>query len=148
MLRGIVNNGADLNFVKTHNAKDRAFGVELILPRYTRAAVYILRNPLDVAVSYARHYGQTPAEAARVDLAPRQHHLGRPHQRQAVSRQLVRSRDRLDRHAADFPVHVMRYEDMKADPEPRPSPAFSASSASRPMPTGSSGPCASPPSTR
>lgn len=116
VLRGIVNNGADLNFVKTHNAKDRAFGVELILPRYTRAAVYILRDPLDVAVSYARHYGQTPAAAAQA--------ISRPDNTTSADPTSVKQYlGTWSEHVAgwtgtdDFPVHVMRYEDMKADPQ-------------------------------
>jgi hypothetical protein len=115
VLRGIVNNGADLNFVKTHNARDRAFGVELILPRYSRAAVYILRNPLDLAVSYARHYGQTMAQAVRS--------ISRPDNTTAADEKSVKQYlGNWSDHVAgwtgagDFPVHVMRYEDMKADP--------------------------------
>jgi hypothetical protein len=116
VLRGIVNNGADMNFVKTHNARDRAFGVELIVPRYTRAAVYILRNPLDVAVSYARHYGQTPAQAARS--------ISRPDNTTSADATSVKQYlGNWSEHvtgwaeAGDFRVHVMRYEDMKADAE-------------------------------
>ncbi len=115
VLRGIVNNGADLNFVKTHNAKDSAFGVELIVPRYTRAAVYILRDPLDVVVSYARHYGQTPAAAARA--------ISRPDNTTSADATSVKQYlGNWSLHVTgwtetgDFPVHMMRYEDMKADP--------------------------------
>ena len=116
VLRGIVNNGADLNFVKTHNAKDRAFGAELILPCYTRAAVYMLRNPLDVAVSYARHYGQTPAEAARSISRPDNTTSADP---TSVKQYLGNWSDHVTgwTGTGDFPVHVMRYEDMKADPQ-------------------------------
>ena len=121
VLRGIVNNGADVNFVKTHNAKGRAFGVELILPRYTRAAVYILRNPLDVAVSYARHYGQTPAQAARAISRSDNTTSADP---TSVKQYLGNWSEHVTGwvETRDFPVHVMRYEDMKTDPHK----AFSA----------------------
>ena len=116
VLRGIASNGADVNFVKTHNAKDRAFGVNLILPRYTRAAVYLIRNPLDVVVSYARHYGQSPAKAARS--------ISRPDNTTAADATSVKQYlGNWSNHVTgwtgttDFPVHVMRDEDMKADPE-------------------------------
>jgi hypothetical protein len=114
VLRGIVGNGADLNFVKTHNAKDRAFGVDLILPRYTRAAVYILRNPLDVVVSYARHYGQTPAKAA---LSISRTDNTTAADATSVKQYLGSWSDHVTGWTGtrDFPVHVMRYEDMKAD---------------------------------
>lgn len=115
VLRGVVANGADMNFVKTHNARGRAFGVEMIPPRFTRAAVYILRNPLDVAVSYARHFGQTPGEAART-ISRADHIVA------ADAGSVAQYVGDWSDHVAGwtgakaFPVHVMRYEDMKADP--------------------------------
>ncbi len=63
VLRGIVANNADVNFVKTHNARVAPEGVALIPDQYTRSAIYILRNPLDMVLSYARHYGISPEEA-------------------------------------------------------------------------------------
>ena len=47
--------GQDI-FVKTHNLLSQVGGTPLITPAVTAGAVYILRNPLDVAVSYADHY--------------------------------------------------------------------------------------------
>ena len=49
----------DSVFVKTHNALtvDR-FG-PLITLDLTAGAIYILRNPLDVAISYSHHLGET-----------------------------------------------------------------------------------------
>lgn len=43
-------------FVKTHSLLGQADGVPLITPQATAGAVYILRNPLDVVVSFAHHY--------------------------------------------------------------------------------------------
>ena len=57
VLKAIVANGADINLVKTHNRRGRALGVMLIPPELTRSAIYIVRNPLDMVLSYARHYG-------------------------------------------------------------------------------------------
>ncbi|MFK7941724.1 MAG: sulfotransferase domain-containing protein [Paracoccaceae bacterium] len=116
VLAGITNNGADLNFVKTHNLNDKAFGHKLIDASLTRSAVYIVRNPLDVAVSYARHYGQTPSEACRA--------IGRVDNTTAadagnVMQYLGNWSDHVRgwTKTKAFPVHVMRYEDMQADPE-------------------------------
>lgn len=116
VLRGIAGNGADMNFVKTHNARDRAFGTELIPARFTRAAVYIIRNPLDLVVSYARHYGQTVSLAAQS--------ISRPDNTTAADETSVKQylgnwSDHVRGWTAGggLPVHVMRYEDMKADPE-------------------------------
>ncbi len=40
-------------FVKSHNAAIARNGVPLITPSVTAGAIYVARNPLDVAVSYA-----------------------------------------------------------------------------------------------
>ena len=50
-------------FVKTHNAIVEIEGVPTVHPASTLGAVYVLRNPLDVAVSYAHHYGLSYAAA-------------------------------------------------------------------------------------
>ncbi len=116
VLRGITANGADLNFVKTHNLRDFALGVELIPTPISRAAIYILRDPRDVAVSYARHYNLSPDAAA--------HAIGRDDNivvggAQGVPQYL----GSWSRHVetwtkrAPFPVLALRYEDMSADPE-------------------------------
>jgi hypothetical protein len=116
VLAGIVANGAQVNFVKTHNARTRAFGVELIPPALTRSAIYILRNPLDMVLSYARHYGHTPEFAAVA--------IGRPDNTIAGAAgavpQFLGSWSEHVRGWArcrDFPVLVLRYEDMIADPQ-------------------------------
>lgn len=115
VLRAIAANGADINFVKTHNARDRAFGTQLILPRYTRSAVYIMRNPLDLVVSYARHYGMTPSQAA--EAVSRADNTVAADQT-SVAQYLGSWADHVRGWTGtrDFPLHVMRYEDMKADP--------------------------------
>ena len=46
----------DNRFVKTHNACVSIEGQPLITPAATAGAIYVLRNPLDVAVSFAHHH--------------------------------------------------------------------------------------------
>jgi hypothetical protein len=46
-------------FVKTHNAVLTVRGVKLLTPDVTAGAVYILRDPRDVVISYSRHLGRT-----------------------------------------------------------------------------------------
>lgn len=115
VLKGIVANDADINLVKTHNLHGPAFGVQLIPPQLTRAAVYILRNPLDVTVSYARHYGHTLAEAAES--------ISRDDNTTAADASSVKQYlGNWSRHVhswtrtRDFPVLTLRYEDMQTDP--------------------------------
>jgi len=116
VLEGIVNNDADVNFVKTHNHRAKAFGVELITPGLTRSAIYILRNPLDMVLSYARQYGHTQEFAAAA--------IGRPDNsitgaNGTVAQFLGAWSDHVLSwtRCRAFPVLALRYEDMQADPD-------------------------------
>jgi len=116
VLKGIVNNDAAVNFVKTHNRLTRAFGVDLIPTHLTRSAIYILRNPLDMVLSYARQFAMTPAEAAEA--------IGRSDNSTAGTNNVVpQFLGTWSEHVTSwttcrrFPVLVLRYEDMQADPE-------------------------------
>ena len=116
VLQGISNNGADLNFVKTHNENGKAFGTQLILPRFTRSAIYIVRNPMDVVISYARHYGLTPSKA--VEAISRADNTVSADDKNVEQYLGTWSKHvRSWTQARGFPVHVMRYEDMKTDPQ-------------------------------
>lgn len=116
VLRGIAGNGADLNFVKTHNLRDFAMGSELIPAPLSRSAVYILRNPLDMVLSYARHYDMTPADAAaaigRADNTTQGDATSVPQYLGNWSRHVTSWTER-----APFPVLTVRYEDLQADPQ-------------------------------
>src|SRR5262249_20448031 len=46
-------------FIKTHNALVEYLDRPLISMEQTAGAVYVVRNPLDVVLSHADHYGQT-----------------------------------------------------------------------------------------
>jgi hypothetical protein len=48
----------DLVFVKTHNASLTVHGVPLCTPEVTQGAIYIVRDPRDVAVSYSHYTGR------------------------------------------------------------------------------------------
>ena len=47
----------DSVFVKTHHFLGEIEGLPLITMDHTAGAIYIVRNPLDVVVSYANHFG-------------------------------------------------------------------------------------------
>ena len=116
VLRGIVSNNADINLVKTHNRRGVAWGVDLIPPEYTRSAIYVMRNPLDMVLSYARHYGMTHEQAAHAichsdnALAP-------------DASNVVQFLGSWSDHVASwnsksrYPVLVLRYEDLLLQPE-------------------------------
>ena len=116
VLRAIVANNADFNLVKTHNIRDSAFGHVLIPAGLTRSAVYIIRNPLDVVLSYARHFGKTPEEA--VDAMSRSDNAA-PSAPMTVHQFFGSWTEHVNSwtSAAGYPQIVMRYEDMTLNPQ-------------------------------
>ena len=102
-----------LVFVKTHNAALAACGVPLVTPGVTAGAVYLVRDPRDVAVSYSRHLGigvdATIAFMARAEAMTG----GTPHE---VIEVLGSWSAHVESWTAGGP-HVLRYEDMLERPE-------------------------------
>ena len=115
VLQAIVNNKADINLVKTHCENAIAYGVKLIPPELTRSAVYIMRNPLDMIVSYASHYGNTIDEAIEGIARKDNSLLGGG---DTVYQYLGTWSNHVIgwSKARKFPVLMLRYEDMLKDP--------------------------------
>lgn len=115
VLMGIANNGADINFVKTHNENGKAFGTTLVPQKFTRSAVYIVRDPRDMVLSYARHYGMTVDRT--IEAISR-----RDNATKADNRNVEQYIGTWSNHIKSwtgskrFPVHLLRYEDMQNDP--------------------------------
>ncbi|WP_135502005.1 sulfotransferase domain-containing protein [Roseovarius aestuariivivens] len=115
VLQAIVANNADVNFVKTHNIRGDAMQVELIPAKFTRSAIYVIRNPLDLVLSYARHYGLTPEKT--VEAIGRSDNANAPDasttwQFLGTWSEHVKSWT----HGTRFPVLPLRYEDMLDTP--------------------------------
>lgn len=102
---------ADNTFVKTHNAVLRVNGKPLITPTATAGAIYVARNPIDVAVSFAHHY-QVSYDRAVESLCDEQYVLPR------ASGQIEQVLSSWSRHVRSWTAapglrhHLMRYEDM------------------------------------
>ncbi len=106
----------DTVFVKTHNAVAEDRGTPMITLEHTAGAIYMVRNPLDVAVSYGHHYGVSLEDAVAA--------MNRPGN-QTISNQ---SNFVYELHgswsenvkswtATPGPgLHIVRYEDMVAEP--------------------------------
>lgn len=118
----IARDCSDLCWMKVHDAYTALPSGEPLLGRAGRAAIYLVRDPRDVAVSFAHHNGSTIDTAIafmnRTDSA-----LGDgPMRSTGQLRQKLRG---WSGHAAtwldqrDVPVHLLRYEDLKADPVAR-----------------------------
>lgn len=61
--RQICAEQMDDKFVKTHNCLILYGGKPLIYPEFTAGCIYIIRNPLDVVISFAHHVGATIDQA-------------------------------------------------------------------------------------
>ena len=114
--------GAELahpSFYKVHDACLRTEGGNLLFPPgATHGTVYLVRNPLDVAVSYAHHWGwpiaRAVAELCRPDAALSQHATGIHH---VLPQPLLTWSGHVASWLGELPMHVVRYEDMLADSE-------------------------------
>ncbi len=101
--------------VKTHSAVKTIEGVQTITPSVTAGALYIVRNPLDVAVSFAHHTQIDCAEAVEMMCDS---NMGLPANAGQLDQFLgswsdhVRSWTRTP----GWPVHVVRYEDLVNQP--------------------------------
>ena len=116
--------GAELprpSFHKVHDACVRTEeGALLFPPSATFGAVYLVRNPLDVAVSCANHWdwpvARAVAELCRPDAALSQPaggiHFVLPQPLLTWSGHVASWLEQRE-----LPVHVARYEDLLADPE-------------------------------
>ena len=102
-------------FVKTHNAVTQVDGVPLITPSATAGAIYVVRNPMDVAVSFAHHY-QVSYERAVESLCEENYCLPPS---SGLLPQFLTSWSQHVRSWTEAPgltLHLMRYEDMQAKP--------------------------------
>ncbi|HWT97224.1 MAG TPA: sulfotransferase domain-containing protein [Terriglobales bacterium] len=64
--RQICAEHIDDRFIKTHNCLILYGGRPLIYPEFTAGAIYIIRNPLDVAISLSHHYSVDIDEAIEI----------------------------------------------------------------------------------
>ena len=115
VLRLIARSRPDNRFVKTHCKIDRIGEIDLILPEVTAAAICIIRNPFDVAVSFARH------SDISIDVS-----IDRMCDPVNISKSdsgIIEVLGRWDDHiqtwmnAPGLPRHLMRYEDMVDNPK-------------------------------
>jgi hypothetical protein len=103
-------------FIKTHNAVANIEGFPTINFDVSLAAVYIVRNPLDVAVSYA-HYSGLPADAIIRYMADPAGNIF------PSERRVYEFLGSWSFHVASWmsvphrPILLLRYEDMLASPE-------------------------------
>jgi hypothetical protein len=114
-IRNIAAAAEGLVFVKTHNAMVRHLGTVTIEPSVTAGAIYVVRNPLDVAISYAHFGGQSIDDTIALmnrDAATSPSNAKQVYQYHGSWSEHVHSWTRKPARQ----LHVMRYEDMLASP--------------------------------
>ncbi len=108
-------------YIKAHDGylinKDK----EPLFPKsVTKLVVYIIRNPLDVAVSYAHHNGHKDISLSITMMNDQNHGLCM--NRNMLPNQLPQLMGSWSGHVKswtnqkELPIHIMRYEDMKLNP--------------------------------
>jgi hypothetical protein len=105
-----------LVFVKTHNARLVVAGAPLITPEVTAGAIYIVRDPRDVAVSYSAHLGRSIDETIARMADPEAATGGsdaKVYERNSSWSVHVHSWT----HPADPTIRVLQYEALVAQPE-------------------------------
>jgi len=104
-----------LVLVKTHSHLSSIDGIPTITPEVTFGAVYVVRNPLDVAVSFGHHYGLGTDAAVKaicfkgLETVPQPGH---------ILQVLADWSTHLNgwTNAPGLYLHLMRYEDMTKSP--------------------------------
>jgi hypothetical protein len=104
----------DLVFVKTHNANLAVHGIPLCTPVFTAGAIYIIRDPRDVAVSYAAYTGQSIDQIIAFMARPGAANRGDDVQ---VFEFYGPWSAHADSWAQQKPQLAMRYEDLVGNPE-------------------------------
>jgi hypothetical protein len=112
----IANENEGMVFVKTHHALVTDRGYTTINTAVTSGAIYIVRNPLDVAISYAHHLSRSIDESIAL--------MGTPNMETPITEKVVYEvYGSWSQHIWSWTrkphraIYVMRYEDMLRDPE-------------------------------
>lgn len=103
-------------FVKTHNAHMIPNGIELLPHCLTKSVIYIVRDPRDVIISFAKHMGLEIDEAIDVFL---QKYRVLADERISKMSDFISSWPLAVASYANSDSHnvkIFRYEDIKADP--------------------------------
>ena len=102
-------------FCKTHHILATIRGVATVNPHVSAGAVYIVRNPLDVAISFA-DFSHQPIDTVIARMAAENYEI--PTSDDFIKTPLGSWSQHVDSWTAKAKskVHVMRYEDMAASP--------------------------------
>jgi hypothetical protein len=118
--REIARNSNDILFQKVHDAwKTNSAGNSIFPDDVTKAVIYFIRNPLDIAVSFAHHSSSTLEKTVKKMNDPDNAFCEKPGK---LYNQLRQDLLNWSGHVGSWindsglPVVVLRYEDMLEDP--------------------------------
>ena len=114
--RDIMAEAPGMVFCKTHNAMLAVRGVSLLTPEATAGAIYILRDPRDIAVSYSRHLGRSIDDTIAF-MADTGAATGGTETKVFEMHSSWSAHVDFWTRRADPRLHVMRFEEMLASPE-------------------------------
>ena len=113
----LVTHAADPYVLKTHNANAVMEGLPLIPWALTAGAVYIVRDPRDVVLSYADHFGAGIDGAIEALAQPKNTIMQPDGLYHVVASWSLHVESWLE--SKSFPTGVIKYEDLHREPEPR-----------------------------
>jgi hypothetical protein len=113
----VTEANSSLVFIKTHSANMEVDGFKLIRPQVTRSAVYMIRDPRDVAVSFANHAG-LPIDDV-IDMMGADKAIG--HNTFGLAQSTFDYLSSWSKHVStwlsgEHKVAVVRYESLMSDP--------------------------------
>lgn len=117
-LLNLISHLRSPRYLKTHFANVQLQGLPPCVPReFTNKAIYIIRDPRSVVLSFSRFYSM-PIEKAIAAMANNKQTIGGPGTEFGYS-YLSSWSNNVSSWAAEgeFPVHLVKYEEMMADPE-------------------------------
>lgn len=116
----IARVSTETHYIKIHDACNEVMpGLPIVSVEGTEKALYILRNPLDVAISFADHFGCGIDESISLIGDKNLAHCA---EKDKSGKQLRHRLNNWSDHVASwvdapwFPVEVLRYEEMKEYP--------------------------------
>lgn len=112
-----AENAEDISYKKTHDAYSlNSEGVPLFPEEVSRSAVYFIRNPLDVCVSYANHSAGKMESTVSFLLNEKASLAGNKTGQLRQKLFSWKSHVKSWQQQSLIPIHLVRYEDMQQSP--------------------------------
>jgi hypothetical protein len=115
MMRMLEHAGNNL-LLKTHDCNGEIAGVEQIPPYLSRAAIYMVRDPRDVALSFMNHYNMPNMDATLDNMLSDETLTRFPDKGLFVPQRSWQMHAASWLRKTPYPVHILRYEDLLAQP--------------------------------